>query len=296
MAFFILKNTRTFFVTISTLAVTKASGELAVFSEQKLCESLRRSGANTEQIQHVIQELKPLLYEGISTKKIFRYAFRLLKKKSRPSAAKYHLKKAIMDLGPSGYPFEIFVGEILRHRGFSVKIGQIVQGHCVEHEVDIVGQKDDVKIMVECKYHNFPGIVSDIKIPLYIHSRFNDVVSSWRIKDNNPEMSYQGWIVTNTRFSGAAITYGACAGLILLAWDYPAENGLKDWIDRLGLYPITCLTSLSTVEKKHLLELKIVLCSQLRDNPSLLDTLGASTGHLHTILREVESLCMPSRL
>ncbi|HRK59243.1 MAG TPA: ATPase, partial [Candidatus Kapabacteria bacterium] len=112
---------------------------------------LRRSGANTEQIQHVIQELKPLLYEGISTKKIFHYAFRLLKKKSRPSAAKYHLKKAIMDLGPSGYPFEIFVGEILRHRGFSVKIGQIVQGHCVEHEVDIVGQKDDVKIMVECK-------------------------------------------------------------------------------------------------------------------------------------------------
>ena len=283
-------------MTISTLAVTKASGELAVFSEQKLCESLRRSGADTEQIRHVIQELKPLLYEGISTKKIFRYAFRLLKKKSRPTAAKYHLKKAIMDLGPSGYPFEIFVGEILRHRGFSAKIGQMVKGHCVEHEIDIVGQKDNLKIMVECKYHNFPGIVSDIKVPLYIHSRFNDVVSNWRMNDNNPDISYQAWIVTNTRFSGAAIAYATCAGLTLLAWDYPAENGLKDWIDRLGLYPITCLTSLSAAEKKHLLEQKIVLCSQLRDNSSLLESLAISANHSNTIIREVKNLCASPQL
>lgn len=280
----------------STLAVTKASGESAVFSEEKLCDSLRRSGADAEQIQHVLQELTPLLYEGISTKKIFRYAFRLLKKKSRPSAAKYHLKKAIMDLGPSGYPFEIFVGEILRRRGFSVKIGQMVMGHCVEHEIDIVGKKDNLKIMVECKYHNFPGIVSDIKVPLYIHSRFNDVVGGWRVKDNNPDILYQGWIVTNTRFSGAAITYAACAGLTLLAWDYPAEHGLKDWIDRLGLYPVTCLTSLTTAEKKHLLEQKVVLCNELRDNPALLDSLGMSAHHSRTIIREVENLCTSPQL
>jgi len=273
------------------LTVTKASGESVIFSEEKLRDSLRRSGADTEQISHVLQELSPLLYEGISTKKIFRYAFRLLKKKSRPTAAKYHLKKAIMDLGPSGYPFEKFIGELLHNQGFSVKIGQIIQGHCVEHEVDIVGQKEGLTIMVECKYHNFPGIVSDVKVPLYIHSRFNDIVSQWRHNDMQPDIQYQGWIVTNTRFSGAAITYGVCAGLVLLAWDYPVNNGLKDLIDKFGLYPITCLTSLTTVEKKQLLEQKIVLCHELRDNTSLLQHHGLSASRIQTTLHEVEHLC-----
>lgn len=273
------------------LAVTKASGESVPFSEEKLRESLRRSGADTDQITHVLQELSPLLYEGISTKKIFRYAFRLLKKKSRPTAAKYHLKKAIMDLGPSGYPFEKFIGELLQSQGFAVKIGQIIQGHCVEHEVDIVGQKDGLKIMVECKYHNYPGIVSDVKVPLYIHSRFNDIVNQWRHVDTQPDIQYQGWIVTNTRFSGSAIDYGVCAGLVLLAWDYPMNNGLKDVIDKLGLYPITCLTSLTAPEKKALLEHKIVLCHELLDNTSLLQHHGLSVSRIHTILHEVEHLC-----
>ena len=41
-------------------------------------------------------------------------AFNLLKANSKFVAAKYQLKRAIMELGPSGYPFESFISEVLK--------------------------------------------------------------------------------------------------------------------------------------------------------------------------------------
>ena len=68
-----------------------------------------------------------------------------------------------------------------------------------------------------------------------------------------------GWVVTNTRFTEDALQYGNCCGLYLLSWDYPKNDGLKDRIDRLGLYPITVSTLLTNREKQFLLSRDIVL-------------------------------------
>jgi len=275
----------------SEIFITKASGESVEFSESKLRNSMERSGATEEQINAVLQDLSSKLYEGISTKKIYRIAFNLLKGESKHVAAKYHLKTAIMELGPSGFPFETFFGEILKYQGYATKIGEIVNGHCVKHEIDVIAEKGDQHFMIECKYHNLHGNVCDVKIPLYIQARFKDVEAAWTKLPGHGTKFHQGWVVTNTKFTGDAIQYGTCAGLNLIGWDYPNGNSLRNQIDTLGLYPITCLTTLTKIEKQSLLDKRIVLCKEICHNKNLLIDAGVNPSRINAVLEEAAKLC-----
>lgn len=274
------------------ILITKASGELRPFSGEKLMQSLLRSGADRQLAEQVAAEVTARLYKGISTKKIYRWAFNMLKERSKHLAAKYKLKRGIMELGPSGYPFEKFIGEILRYQGYRVSLGQIVKGHCVSHEIDVIAEKEAQHFMVECKYRNLPGTVCDVKIPLYIQARFKDVEAAWLKLPGHGTKFHQGWVVTNTRFTGDAIQYGTCAGLRLIGWDYPNGGSLRSQIDDLGLYPVTCLTTLSRTEKQQLLDKRIVLCKEICDDEALLLAAGVKTTRVAAVLKEASDLCL----
>ncbi len=270
--------------------ITKTSGAVVPFSEEKLRTSLQRSGASKDIIDSILLEVKPKLFQGITTKKIYRMAFNLLKQRSKHVAAKYKLKNAIMELGPSGYSFESFVAEILKHQGYITKVSQIVEGECVKHEIDVVAEKDNVYCMIECKYHNQPGTMSDVKIPLYIQARFQDVEKTWKELPGHQKMIHQGWVVTNTKFTGDAVKYGTCAGLKLLSWDHPKGKGLKDLIDSSGLYPITCLTTLTKVEKQRLLDAKVVMSTDINEDQRILEKIGIKGNRLLSVMNEVQNL------
>ena len=271
--------------------ITKASGEHKPFSKEKFLNSLMHSGASLSRAQEILEEISKQLHEGISTKKIYQLAYSKLKKQSKHLAARYHLKQAIMELGPSGYPFEKFIGELLKQKGFSVEVGIIIKGKCVTHEVDVLAKNATHQFMIECKYHNYRGIFCDVKIPLYIQSRFKDVESEWLKNKPNTKLIYQGWVVTNTKFSTDAILYGNCAGLKLLGWDYPENESLKKLIDDSGLYPITCLTTLTKLEKQKLLENKIVLCKELNANKKQLSEIGMTDNRIINVFDESKKLC-----
>ena len=271
--------------------ITKASGHKAPFNEGKLKQSLLRSGANSELADEIVSEVMEMLVEGISTRKIYKTALRLLRNTSRPMAARYNLKRAIMELGPSGFPFEQFVGVLLNQQGYRTQVGVIVKGHCVNHEVDVIAEKDNHHFMIECKFHNRQGYICDVKIPLYIQSRFLDVENTWKKIDGHAEKFHQGWVVTNTRFSEDAAQYGRCMNMNLVGWDYPRNNGLKDWIDSSGLHPVTCLTTLTHREKQELLDKKIVLCKTLHHNYSLLQSIGVNPPRLQKVMDECAALC-----
>lgn len=134
--------------------IIKANGEKVPFQIAKLTNSLKRAHASEEDIQQIVAQVENQIYDGMTTKKIYQMAFKLLKGKSRVSASKYKLKKALMELGPSGFPFKKFVGKILEREGFDIKVGVIVQGNCVQHKVDVIAQKDNNHYMIECKYHS----------------------------------------------------------------------------------------------------------------------------------------------
>lgn len=272
------------------IIVTKASGIQVNFNQEKLRQSLKNAGAVEEQIEHVIKEITPQLYNGIPTKDIYRWAFKLLKNSSRHIAAKYHLKNAILELGPSGFPFERFIGELFKSRAYKIKVGKIENGTCVTHEVDVIASNEKEHLLIECKFHNQQGKLCDVKVPLYIHSRFNDVRSNWILIPEIKVKKIEGWVVTNTRFSEDAQQYGKCANLQLLGWDYPSSKGLKDLIDDNFLYPLTCLTSLNKTEKEKLLEKEIVLCEDLLSRKSTLKSIGLSDKRISTLMNEIENM------
>ncbi len=270
--------------------VVKKSGERTVFSLEKLKSSLRQSGAGEHIVEEIAETINKESYNDISTKELFNRAFALLKKERADYGAKYKLKKAIYELGPTGFPFEKFVSSILYFSGYKVRTGVILQGECVSHEVDIVANKKDEYLIAECKFHGDDGRKCDIKIPLYIHARYMDILKFYQ-GFNSLETPKQGWVVTNTRFSADAQEYGNCVGLHLLSWDYPKGNGLKDRIDELGLYPITVSTLLSQREKQFLLSRDVVLCRQLLNDVFYLDHLGISEKRKQNILKEINYLC-----
>src|SRR5690606_14000580 len=276
--------------TSDDIQIFKSSGKRADFSIEKLKNSIKRSGADQALVNEITNNVRDELYQGISTNEIYNRAFALLRKKKNAYASKYKLKKAIYELGPTGFPFEKFVGALLLYSGYEVKTGQFLQGKCVTHEVDVVAHKNDQYIVAECKFHSNEGRNCDVKVPLYIHSRYSDILNFYGDK-NNGEKPNEGWVVTNTRFTEDALKYGSCAGLYLLSWDLSKDNGIKDRIDRLGLYPITVSTLLSQREKQFLLSRDVVLCKQLLNDDFYLDHLGISEKRKERILNEIKLLC-----
>jgi Holliday junction resolvase-like predicted endonuclease len=273
------------------VTIIKRSGEAAEFDPSKLKHSLERSGATAEVIQDVIKKVKELLYDGISTQEIYRKAFAILRRSSRPTAARYKLKRALMELGPTGYPFEKFIAEMLRHEGFQTRVGVYVKGHCLKHEVDVIAQKKEKHFMIECKFHRDSGRRCDVKVPLYIQSRFLDLERQWLKNDKHETKFHQGWIFTNTRFTSDATQYGRCMNLMLVGWDYPHRGSLKERIDAAGLHPITSLTTLKKIEKQELLAKNVVLCMDLLHTPDILAQLGVSHRRQTKILGEADGLC-----
>jgi len=272
------------------ILIKKASGEQEPFAVEKLTRSLRNAGAEEDIIQQVTSDIQAWIYDGVSTQQIYARAFTLLRKHKNQVASRYKLKKGMMELGPTGYPFEHFVGHIMQRMGYSVEVGQTLHGHCVTHEVDVVGTRHKELHFVECKYGQTAERIQNVKVPLYIRSRVDDLIRKRKEAPEYAGFSFFGWVVTNTRFTSDAIAYGTCSGLKLLSWDYPAGNGLKDLIDREKIYPITVLKNLTKSQKQKLMEQHIVTCRQLLDKPEVLAPLALSPRKTSALLKEIREI------
>ncbi len=272
----------------SGILITKRSGEKVPFDTEKLRSSLERTGAGDHAINDIIEYVSRNLVDGMSTRKVYHMAYEMLRKRSRHVAGKYRLKKAIFDLGPTGFPFERFVGELLKNQGYKVQVGQMVEGHCVDHEVDVIAEKENKKFIVECKFHHDIGTKSDVKVALYFHSRFLDIEKKWKNSHKENSQFHQGWLVTNTRFTDDALKFGECAGLHLISWDHPQQGSLKQRIDLAKLHPVTALSSLTKREKEDLLNRDVVLCRNI--NELILQEIGIRDNRVNKIMREVSEL------
>ncbi|VAW09985.1 A. fulgidus predicted coding region AF1548, partial [hydrothermal vent metagenome] len=158
-------------------------------------------------------------------------------------------------------------------------------------EIDVLAEKDGNTFTIECKFHSNGKTVSNVKIPLYINSRFLDVQKMWNANPSKTTYLKQGWVVTNTRFTEDALNYGKCAGLVLLSWNYPEDNGISKNIDHYRLYPITTLTSLTKREKELLIEKDIILTQELLFATDVLKQLRFSTTKIEKVLSEAQKLC-----
>lgn len=266
--------------------VRKADGDLVPFDEQKLRDSLLRADATGPVADGIIEVIAKQLSHGMSTRTIYREAFKQLRAKSRHAAGRYRLKRALFELGPSGYPFEHFVSKLMQAQGFETQVGVIKPGKCVQHEID-VWAKDAANLrMTECKFHSDPKRKSAIQTALYVQARFQDLVAG--LTAGERKLQPEAYLITNTRFTTEAMAYGQCMGMQLIGWDQPQHRGLKQWIDSSGFHPLTCLSSLTKQEKRLLLEAGTVLCSDL--NAAVLSTVGIPQQKHEKVLSECASI------
>lgn len=268
--------------------IRKETGELDPFSREKLEQSLIRAGADMESAESIADQIEKELVNGMSTRKIYKRALSLLHKRSVRAAGRYRMKAAIMELGPSGYPFEYFVTEIFRAKGYEATTGIVLRGHCINHEVDVLARKDGASSMVECKFRNRAGDKIDAKTILYIYARFLDLKEG---SAHNAQPIQTVWVATNTRYTEDAVAFARCRGMHLLGWDFPHTESLSSLADKFGLHPVTCLHSLRKSEKEALLANKVVLCRDLLIQPELLAEIIPESHRRTVALREVRDLC-----
>ncbi len=272
------------------ILITKASGEQEPFEPGKLIASLLRSGADKKTIATILSIVESKLKPGIHTNEIFKLAFNELHKLERPIAARYSLRRAVQSLGPSGFPLEDFVGEIFKAKGYTVETGVMLPGACVYHETDLYAYSKEKVIVGEVKFHNEPGMRSDLKVALYVQARVEDL-QKYR-KNHNDRPIDEGWLITNTKFTKSAIEYGTCVNMKMVSWSYPRHGNLQDLIEEARIHPITALTTLTKQEKDMLIAGGVVLCKTVEENKKALDQVGISGRKLDQVLEESRRLCV----
>lgn len=271
------------------IQIRKADGDSEPFDIEKLRFSLARTGADEDLINSVAEQVASTLHDGDRTFDIYRKAFRILRRSEQHAAARYSLKRAILDLGPTGFPFEDFIAEIFRRKGYTAQTRLSGVGACTTHELDVVAEKEGRRLAAEVKFHNNAGLKSDIKVALYVKARFDDLAAG---PDSAGSARFDDrYIITNTKFSSQAESYGACAGLTLISWSKPTQGNLQDLIEETRVHPLTCLTSLTNAHKRDLLSRQVVLCQSIRKDPTVLSSLNLSPRTIERVLGETQSLC-----
>lgn len=273
-----------------TILVRKASGSEEPFSQKKLENSLRAAGAGETAITEIISDISDWIFPGVTTKKIYSRSFQLLKRMKGVASLRYRLKQAMMELGPTGYPFEKFIGQIFEKQGYEVKTGQVLDGLCVTHEMDVIATNHNTQHLVECKFGLDQGKYVTVQVPLYVRSRVDDIIRKYEELKRYQGYSFTGWVITNTRFSSDSVKYGYCSGLKLLGWDYPAEQGLRQIIESMRLYPVTILTQLTKKEKQKMIDQGVVTCPQLLDNLHVLDAIEFSGKKSTALIKELNDI------
>lgn len=270
--------------------IVKADGSQQPFDPNRLVASLQRAGAGEHTASHIADKITQTIVPGASSHEIYTRAFALLRREGRPLAARYALRRALLGLGPSGHPFEDFVSHLYRAEGWKVETRKMMQGKCVIHEVDFYAKHptQGLHLAAELKYHNDPGYKTDLKVALYVKSRFDDIFACDEGKRSCP--IDRGILVTNTKFTSEAIAYAKCADVELLGWGYPADDNLFMRMDHAKVYPITTLTGLSQSEKRLLINERIVAVDQIVHDRSALDVLRLSPSRVGELLAEAHGL------
>ncbi|TNE97377.1 MAG: ATPase [Deltaproteobacteria bacterium] len=269
------------------ITIVKHSGEEELFSEEKLLNSLARSGAGKETARSILKQIKEKLYPGIKTREIYKMANKLLRKKSRKFSVNYSLKNAILKLGPTGFYFERFVSHMYQAWGYETEVDVNLKGRCVSHEVDVIAKRADKTILVECKFHNTPNKKNDIKTVLYIQSRRVD------LHDSKDCMAFDEFhVVSNTTFSKDAIEYSNCMGLNILGLNSPGKEAFHDVVRKYDLHPVTCLKRIRQKDMDLVLEEGIVLCKEilLPKNKQFLKKIGLTDKEVRSIVNEIKDI------
>jgi len=267
--------------------IKKESGEFQDFDRIKFINSLRKSGLDQKMADHILKVLGPRLKTGLTTKRLYRMAHRLIRKNSLKAASRYALPRALLALGPDGFNFERFVAEIMSKLGYQVQVGTVLKGRCINHEVDVIASRPGHTVLMECKFHNDLSFKEDVKTALYVDARRMD------LKANTENKFDEFWLVTNSKFTTDAESYAICSGLKQVSPHGPNGFSLYDLVIKANAHPIGCLSQLKKNDQSLLVSNGILFVKDLIRKPKILNKLGFKEHRIDLILKEARSICSP---
>lgn len=268
------------------IQVTKFSGNVEDFSEEKVLHSMRRVGLPESLYPHVLEHIRERIHDNkITTNELMYHINEFLEMNDKRAGVRYNLRRALAELGPSGFPFEKYLARVFESLGYQAETNLFLNGECVTHEIDLLIQKDGKREIVEAKFHNQPGGRSDVQDVLYTNARF------WDVKDKNN--IDRVWIVTNTKLTTDARQYAECKGIQAVGWNYPNEGNLQDMVEQPQLYPITILDDLASHEKERLVQENKVLCRDLLalSDEELMNVYGIDRDHITAAKEKAKLVC-----
>jgi len=241
--------------------VTKADGKKELFDREKVVRTCLRMGAARQVAETVAKKIETSLYDGIETQKILQMIFRQLSRHEPVVKHKIDLRKAL-SLMKSKPDFEFFIRALLSEHGYEVTPNQILNGKCVEHEVDAIARKDGLTYIVEVKHHSNYHVLTGLDVSRVARAVFEDVTEGFELRLNSLKID-KAMIVCNTKFSEHAERYAECRGIKNIGWNSPPDLNIQTMITEKKLYPITYLKGLTIKTTERLTQAGIILLKQL---------------------------------
>jgi hypothetical protein len=241
--------------------VTKADGRKELFDRGKVVRTCLRMGATGQVAETIADKIEMNLYDGIETRKILQMIFRQLSRHEPTVKHKIDLRKALSLMKPKP-DFEFFIQTLLSEHGYEVVPNQIVNGKCVEHEVDAIARRDGLTYIVEVKHHFNYHVLTGLDVSRIARAVFEDVTEGFELGLNSLKID-RAMIVCNTKFSEHAKRYAECRGIKHIGWNSPLDLNLQTMIAEKKLYPITYLKGLTITTTERLAQAGIVLLKQL---------------------------------
>ena len=214
------------------LYVRKKDGRIEPFTRSKIISTCIRAGGTYDVCCTITKEIERKFGGIIDSGYLLSYVRNRLKELGLYEAyIRYPLKEALYSL--EGKEFEWYVARLLALEGYRVtkKDSLTIQGKCIEHEIDVLAERDRTTYIVECKHHMDLQILTDLTAVMKHYARFLDI--KHRFRKPVP------MVITNTKFTPHAIRYSRCVGMILIGWNVPYSRGINAIIEKHKAYPLT---------------------------------------------------------
>lgn len=247
--------------------VVKADGSKQLFEREKIVQTCLRMGADNNTANEVADKVQRRSYDGISTKTILQLIFTFMRHYKPTVRYLLDLRRGISIMEPKT-EFETFIRALLQNSGFEVTPNQILRGKCGEHEIDGIARKDGVTYLVEAKHHLSYHALTGLDESRIAWAVLEDVIDAYTLGLTDLKID-RAMIVTNTRYSLHAVQYGSCKNILQIGWSSPQYLGLKDIVEKVELYPLSCLRGVSYEARLRLADAGIVLIRQLLEKDVL---------------------------
>ena len=246
-----------------TVNVTKYDGTKQAFNREKIIRTATRMGATRQAAEQIVDEIENKAYDGMTTRKILQMLYTRLKEHRPTLKHQIDLRRALSLLN-SAPDFEQYIQQLLREHGYQVTPNQIIQGKCVQHEVDALATKNNRTCFVEVKHHIKYHTPTGLDIPRIARAVLEDITEGHQLGQNNHKIDY-AMIVCNTKLSDYAKQYADCRKISHIGCSSPQNQDLQTMIETKKFYPITILKGLNTYTRNQLTSNGIITLKQLTE-------------------------------